>query len=190
MFRHVWIENSTHGLCTPLQIRGERNEDYSGYSQCIRSPRRLALPCTFRFYLHNHVPTAPTAFDQESWGWRSMIIPKCLDKYVLLCLRRPILVVSINCLALLALATLTVLTGQLETVAYGGAEWLVRSDVSTRDGLAHRVSLLQLPSGGMPSVITAQNRKGSNRYQLIQSHSFIAQVRTYLFPALWRACER
>jgi hypothetical protein len=64
-----------------------------------------------------------------------------LESYVLACLKRPILVVAGNSFALLALAAITVLTGQLETQANGGVEWLVKADVSTRRWFgAQRVS--------------------------------------------------
>ena len=57
---------------------------------------------------------------------------RLLESYVFICLKRPITVVLVNSVVLFVLAACTVLTGQLETVAYGGIEWLVKSDVSTK----------------------------------------------------------
>jgi hypothetical protein len=56
--------------------------------------------------------------------------------YTGLCLRFPLVVTSVQVLIMSALTAVTVLTGQLETVNYGGLEWLVKADPATREWFA------------------------------------------------------
>lgn len=60
------------------------------------------------------------------------IFQQGVEQYALICLRRPILVVALVSLALVVLAVITSVTGQLETEAYGGVEWLVKTDLETK----------------------------------------------------------
>eukprot|EP00892_Ulva_mutabilis_P009237 jgi/Ulvmu1/6686/UM030_0017.1 len=61
-----------------------------------------------------------------------MILKRFVYSYVDVCIKWPVLVLSIQSCVFLILAIITVLTGQMATLNYGGSEWLVKSDPATK----------------------------------------------------------